>query len=536
MMTPRLLLPIAAMLLSCAMLGSCGGDPTGVLPEGLALSSGDEQSGVAGQPLPQPLVVTVADGSGRAVEGARIRWEVISGGGTIPLFTYADAGGRASAMWYLGVVGRTQTARASVSTVADSSGSSTPVLGSSTPVTFTATANGAATGLVLIVGNSQAAIIDDTLPVPLRVRATNEAGAGVTGVPVIWTTTGDGAVSADSTVTDAQGEALVTWVLGPTVGAQTATATVPGLSSAPLTFTAMATPAANTLTWATKQLPAGNYIWASSPTDVWVVGGGGTIRHFNGASWELLTSGTTSDLRVVWGNSASDVYAGGNGGTILHYDGASWTPVAGTPSDAIYSIWTSSPNDVFAVGHTGLWHSDGSVWTKQVDTPSSPGNCPLTAVWGSSGRDVWAIGHVRLHYDGTTWGSVPRILCSYTSWTGVRGSGPSDVFFIGTDISFNGCTRGGGCPYVGFIYQYDGTSWQSKLSMREYGYAFNDVWVASSAEVVVVGANGLILHSDGTRWRRESSGTTQSIVAVTGSSARDVWAITSSGLVLHGTR
>src|SRR6266571_71861 len=453
MMTPRLLLPIAAMLLSCAMLGSCGGDPTGVLPEGLALSSGDEQSGVAGQPLPQPLVVTVADGSGRAVEGARIRWEVISGGGTISLFTYADAAGRASAMWYLGVVGRTQTARASV-----------------------------------------------------------------------------------STVTDAQGEAVVTWVLGPTVGAQTATATVPGLSSAPLTFTAMATPAANTLTWATKQLPAGNYIWASSPTDVWVVGGGGTIRHFNGASWELLTSGTTSDLRVVWGNSASDVYAGGNGGTILHYDGASWTPVAGTPSDAIYSIWTSSPNDVFAVGHTGLWHSDGSVWTKQVDTPSSPGNCPLTAVWGSSGRDVWAIGHVRLHYDGTTWGSVPRILCSYTSWTGVRGSGPSDVFFIGTDISFNGCTRGGGCPYVGFIYQYDGTSWQSKLSMREYGYAFNDVWVASSAEVVVVGANGLILHSDGTRWRRESSGTTQSIVAVTGSSARDVWAITSSGLVLHGTR
>ena len=38
--------------------------------------------------------------------------------------------------------------------------------------------NDAATDLVLIRGNGQVAIIDDTLPVPLSIRAVNQAGAG----------------------------------------------------------------------------------------------------------------------------------------------------------------------------------------------------------------------------------------------------------------------------------------------------------------------------------------------------------------------
>src|SRR5439155_460117 len=84
--------------------------------------------------------------------------------GTISFITYTDATGTASATWTLGVEGLTQTARASVSMLADSSPGRSP------PVIFTATANGAATELVDIAGNGQVAIIDDTLPVPRRVR------------------------------------------------------------------------------------------------------------------------------------------------------------------------------------------------------------------------------------------------------------------------------------------------------------------------------------------------------------------------------
>src|SRR2546427_3847368 len=239
-MTRRLLFSIAGMLLSTAMLGSCV-EPMGLLPTGLAISSGDEQSGVAGQPLQQPVVVTVADGGGRAVEGAQIRWEVISGGGTIPLFSYTDATGRASATWTLGLVGRTQTARASVP--------------SSSPGTFTATAKGAATELVLIAGDGQAAIVDDTLPLLLRVRATNEVGAGVAGVGVSWAATGGGTVSSSPTSTDVQGEAAVTWVLGPTVGTQTAPAALTARRRSLPTFPATAHAAAHRPTRASEQPP-----------------------------------------------------------------------------------------------------------------------------------------------------------------------------------------------------------------------------------------------------------------------------------------
>src|SRR5438093_9896451 len=185
--------------------------------------------------------------------------------------------------------------------------------------------NGAATDLVLIGGNGQAAIIDDTLPVPLSIRAVNQAGAGVAGVTVLWTAAAGGLVFADS-ITDPHGDAIATWVLGPIVGAQTATATVTGLNGSPLTFTATANPAANTLTWTSEQLPSGTYggTWASSAADVFAVGAGGTIRHFNGSSWELQNSGTLNDLHGVWGSSSGDVFAAGSGGTVLHYDGANW--------------------------------------------------------------------------------------------------------------------------------------------------------------------------------------------------------------------
>src|SRR6267143_2333983 len=538
-MTPRPLFSIAGTLLSAAVIVACG-DPAGSspVPAGLAILSGDAQTGVAGQPLPRPLVVTVGDVNGRAVEGAAITWELSGAGSISGPSAYTDARGRASATWTLGPEGRTQTARAAVSFPADSSpGSSVPDIGSSVQVTFTATASGAATDLVLVAGDGQAAIIDDTLPVPLRVRAVDLTGAGVAGVRVFWAAAAGGQVFPSLGLTDAQGEAVATWALGPTVGVQTAVASMAGLSGSPLTLTATANPAANTLTWASEQLPSGFYwdIWASSPSDVFTVGAGGTIRHFNGSGWELQNGGTTNDLLGVWGSSSSDVFAAGNGGTILRYDGASWTQLGGTPSDSLRGIWASSPSDVFAVGVRGIWHYDGSLWTQQHIIA----NC-LEAVWGSSARDVWAVGNSLSHYDGTTWSTMSGTSCMgifpfVSRWFGISGSGPTDVYSFGSVRSSSRCSRGG-CPYDSFVDRYDGTSWQRQLNVGGINVFFSGVWAASSADVVGVGANGLILHYDGTRWRRELSGTTEVINAVSGTSARDVWAITSSGLVLHGTR
>jgi hypothetical protein len=48
------------------------------------------------------------------------------------------------------------------------------------------------------------------------------------------------------------------------------------------------------------------------------------------ADWFAMESGTTYELRGVWGSSGADVFVVGIGGVILHYDGnaeGSWSPM-----------------------------------------------------------------------------------------------------------------------------------------------------------------------------------------------------------------
>ncbi|MBK6535930.1 MAG: hypothetical protein IPF99_42285 [Deltaproteobacteria bacterium] len=60
-------------------------------------------------------------------------------------------------------------------------------------------------------------------------------------------------------------------------------------------------------------------VWGAAPNDVWAVGEGGTILHWDGARWSSIPSNTTATLRSVWGASAGDVWAVGDNGTAVHY-------------------------------------------------------------------------------------------------------------------------------------------------------------------------------------------------------------------------
>lgn len=47
---------------------------------------------------------------------------------------------------------------------------------------------------------------------------------------------------------------------------------------------------------------------------MFAVGWGGTILHYNGTDWRVMTSGTGETLSAVWGSSNADVFAVGNRG------------------------------------------------------------------------------------------------------------------------------------------------------------------------------------------------------------------------------
>ena len=70
------------------------------------------------------------------------------------------------------------------------------------------------------------------------------------------------------------------------------------------------------------------------------------------AGWEWLNPLPTGggSIHDVWGTSGTDVFAVGQGGTILHYDGTTWSEMESVAANCLHGIWGSSSTDVFAVG------------------------------------------------------------------------------------------------------------------------------------------------------------------------------------------
>ena len=69
------------------------------------------------------------------------------------------------------------------------------------------------------------------------------------------------------------------------------------------------------------------------------------------------------NLRGLWGGSGTDVFAVGDGGTILHYNGSTWINISNMPPSVLNDVWGISATSVYTVGMTGsIMHSDGTRW------------------------------------------------------------------------------------------------------------------------------------------------------------------------------
>lgn len=271
-----------------------------------------------------------------------------------------------------------------------------------------------------------------------------------------------------------------------------------------------------TFAWVKKPPPlvSRNAVWATGPSDIWVLGG--TARHFNGTTWSDATLPPYAELRAVWGASASDVYAAGDGGTLLHFDGTKWSKISGIPTTTwnLNALWGSGPSDIYAMGSNGnLSRWDGSTWksawsgatTQNIrglwgfgpadiwgvgdggtiihKTPAGwtkdTRGSDLKAVWGAAANDIWAVGKngSTVHYDGTSWNSVANpAQMDYATLYALRGSSASDVWAAGDN---------------GSLYHYDGTSWKRALSGTPE--ILSGMWWSAATGYYLVGRNGTIL-------------------------------------------
>jgi hypothetical protein len=107
-----------------------------------------------------------------------------------------------------------------------------------------------------------------------------------------------------------------------------------------------------------SQLPSANVqsVWAVDSNNVFMVTQGG-IGHFDGAAWSEIYSapvlpppnGGLVGYSAIWGSSASDIWAVGTGGAITHFDGATFDTALDVNS-ALYSVWGNSPSEAVAAG------------------------------------------------------------------------------------------------------------------------------------------------------------------------------------------
>ena len=220
---------VAAAVLAAAAgcAESDGPTPPNATPASVTVTAGDDQIGVAGEPLAESLAVIVRNAAAAPLAGVTVAWDVSSGGGTVsPVASTTDAAGVARTRRTLGPGAGAQTVRATVGALIATFDAVSQIQGA---VTIGAKTIGPLADTVLGTLTE--------LEQPINVLVVDHLGIPVSGVTVAWTATNGGTVSPPTSVTNAGGEAMTEYTFGATArGDYGAAATVPGLVGSPVVW------------------------------------------------------------------------------------------------------------------------------------------------------------------------------------------------------------------------------------------------------------------------------------------------------------
>ena len=285
-------------------------------------------------------------------------------------------------------------------------------------------------------------------------------------------------------------------------------------------------------------------VWGTSTDDIWAVGSdpddeGPEVRHYDGAEWQELDTGTVGDLWWVFGPAPAGgpVFMGGEGGTILRYQDGEFTQMETPRTDvSVFGIWGCSAEEMWAVGGGAngssggfAWRLDGDTWVEAEGFPAEVADAD--AVWKIFGRscdDVWMVGTAGLaiHWDGAAFGGVERVaggslftvhanserfVAVGGYGTGILiendGSGWADAAPTGIDPVVGVClTEEGGAAagWYGSVLSRSTGAWEREDIGMIIDEAFHSVWVDPEGGVWAVGGQilspplgrGVMIHRD----------------------------------------
>jgi hypothetical protein len=277
------------------------------------------------------------------------------------------------------------------------------------------------------------------------------------------------------------------------------------------------------LNWAALR-PAGltlqnlNSLWAISPTDIYAVGAGSTVLHYNGTVWSLLPSPGLGTLLGVWGVTGDTVWVVGTAGGRARWNGSAWTTfTTPTVTDTLYAVWGSSTSNVYAVGQAGtILFFNGTAWSTVTITGSATPS--LTGVGGTADGDtIYAVARA---------GVIVTNLGAGGNWNTVTSPVTTDLLGIwGIHNTFYAVGAGG------VILTNPGTGTAAWTTMTStFTGQLEEINGTSTSDIYAVGDNGAVLHYNGATWSIVTPPFVSTLYAVSdGGSGGTTWAVGANG-------
>jgi hypothetical protein len=218
-------------------------------------------------------------------------------------------------------------------------------------------------------------------------------------------------------------------------------------------------------------------IFAFGPNDIWIGMYGSQVVRWNGQSQSLPIC-TPVSINKLWGSSSSDLYAVGNGGNIAHFDGVKWRKIeSGTTLD-VYDIWgdynqKTGEWEILAVASKSPFEREllnirGNSANK---LPLSSNVSSLMTLWFLTNRRYYLAGDgifQKSRLSDLKWKNNPLDITEYYS-TKIRGNATNNIIVVGA---------------FGDFVHFNGKTWKQIKELRFNG-AFSAVDVKDKMAVCV---------------------------------------------------
>jgi hypothetical protein len=269
---------------------------------------------------------------------------------------------------------------------------------------------------------------------------------------------------------------------------------------------------------------AGGSTWALGSTQVPNFLPINSLYQFSGGTWTNVPTGYDpgaiaafggNDLWLALGNEVGPL-----GGPLLTSD---------RPLDDFSLLGGSSDTDVWVAGNAmstpSLLHSNGT----ELDRVAYSGASYPTALWidRSSAFLGDSRGQLLTLCGGTSVAVTPQPLPStaFTGYQALWGSGPDDVYFVGSEYSYDYTSPG----FVGSIAHWDGCRWSpfdpglgALLPAQAVWAMDDDVWI--TGEPLGIGPGiPYLLHKDAAGWHQLPTPSNNTYGSIWGSATNDVW-------------